>query len=117
FCKRTWTSVREPGRRFRVHVQQREAHALACRVVSGVGCCATGTIAYLLMNQNLQRRPANLLRFQSPFLKLLLLLTPCVLLLAGCSDVFRPVAVPLFQPTGDPQTDQRAVIVNYTGAN
>ena len=39
-----------------------------------------------------------------------------LVLLAGCSDVFRPVAVPLFQPTGDPQTDQRALVVNYTGA-
>src|SRR5438067_250477 len=67
------------------------------------------------MNHNLQSRSANL-RFQNTFPKFLFVLgTSALLLLAACSDVFRPVAVPLFQPTGDPQNDQRAIVVNYTG--
>ena len=42
----------------------------------------------------------------------------CVLLLislAGCSDVFRPIAIPIFNPSGDPQILQRAVVINNNG--
>jgi YVTN family beta-propeller protein len=39
----------------------------------------------------------------------------CVLLLialTACSDVFRPIAIPVFNPSGDPQVQQRAVVIN-----
>ena len=32
--------------------------------------------------------------------------------LTACSDVFRPIAIPIFNPSGDPQVTQRAVVVN-----
>jgi YVTN family beta-propeller protein len=45
-------------------------------------------------------------------------LAACTLLLifvAGCSDVFRPVAIPIFPPGPDPQIVQRAVVINNNG--
>src|SRR5205823_2033247 len=33
----------------------------------------------------------------------------------GCSDVFRPVAIPIVTPGGDPQITQRAMVLNNNG--
>ena len=40
-----------------------------------------------------------------------------VLLWTGCGDIFRPVAIPIVQPGGDPQREHHTLVVSSNGSN
>jgi YVTN family beta-propeller protein len=50
-------------------------------------------------------------------LAVLAALLTLVLLWTGCGDVFRPVAIPIVQPGGDPQREHHTLVVSSNGSN
>ena len=67
-------------------------------------------MAYFMVSANAARRPSSKLAVSTA------LLVAASLVLAGCGDVFRPVANPQLKPGGDPAAIRLAIVVSQGSA-